>query len=308
MNKRVILFGVFVFALCMAAVLRADSEKMILCFGDFQNKSKADNDRFNTLIDRMTNAIVNTRKFTVVDNARLKDILKERKKADMGLSGVEDAPKKGKIKTAGYTIYGTVVGIGVRTDSVSAGGIVGERSTAMVELNIRFSDVETGEVIASKTIKATKTAARNGTVASKVKSNMMDQLVQDTIEDAAKQSTEKLMELAFPTLILKVGKRNVTLNMTEERAKTGMLLEVFERGEEMKDPDTGESLGCDEELVGELKITRVSPKFAKAKPVGDLGIDDLEEGMIVRPVSEARLKERAYAEKGKKKKNFKRRF
>jgi curli biogenesis system outer membrane secretion channel CsgG len=284
------------------------SNKMPVCLGEFKNKTSAPKKIFDTLIDRMTNSIINTRKFSVIDNARLKEAITEQSKIDSGISDTKDAPQKGKIKSAGFILYGTVLSLGYEASATKGDGYSGVRVNAKVELNVRFMDAETGEAKASKTIIADVSKSTIKSEATASESNLGEQALQAAIEKAACEVTEKLMDLAFPTMIIKVSKRNVTINMTEERAEKGMLLEVFEVGEDMKDPDTGESLGADEELLGELKITRVSPRFAKAKPLGDLKVDDLEEGMIIRPVSQKRLAEKAAAEKKKKKSRFSRRF
>jgi hypothetical protein len=296
-------------ALCVCALCGALAEnKMVVCLGEFKNKTSAPKNILDTLIDRMTNSIVNTRKFTVVDNARLKEAITEQSKADAGLSEADGAPKKGKIKSAGFILYGTILSMGYEESTTKGNGFSGMKVNAKVELNVRFMDAETGEAKASKTIIADVSKTALNSSATSRKSNIGEQALQAAIEKAACKVTEKLMELAFPVVIIKVSKGSVTINMPEERAKKGMLLEVFEVGEDMTDPDTGESLGPDEELLGELEITKVFPKFAKAKPLGEMKTKILSKGMIVRPVSEKRLDEIAEAEKAKKKVKFKGRF
>lgn len=209
----------------------------------------------------------------------------------MGLSEAKGAPKKGKIKTAGYVLYGTVLALDAKATAVRMSGVTRTKFTGLVELNIRFMDVESGELVASKTVKGAKVISQLSSGAQASVGNKEEVAMQDAVQDAANKVVSKLMELAYPTKIIKVGKRNVTVNLPEERAKKGQLWHVFEVGKEMIDPDTGESLGADEELLGDIRIYRVGPKFSKAKPVGDLEVDDIEEGMIIRPVSAEEIKE-----------------
>jgi hypothetical protein len=54
-------------------------------------------------------------------------------------------------------------------------------------------------------------------------------------------------------------------------------------GEEMIDPDTGESLGEEETLLCKAKVTSVKSKTTTLKIVGD--DPGIEKGMIVRPAS-----------------------
>ena len=89
-----------------------------------------------------------------------------------------------------------------------------------------------------------------------------------------------LMELAFPAKIIKVGRKDITINVTEEMCELGEVWEVIETGDELTDPDTGESLGSEEEEVGLVKITKPGPKFSKAEPFDNPDLlDDLEEGL-----------------------------
>jgi len=284
------------------------AQKMVISIGTFKNKTTASDKYLNTLLDRITNGIVNTRKFDVVDNARLKEALVEHQKADMGMSEAKNAPKKGKIKCAGYVIYGTVLALGANATAVKMNGVTGKKFTALVELNVRFMNAETGLLVSSKSVKAEKTIAELSSGAQSSAGNKQEIAIQDAVQGAADKVVSKLMELAFPTVIIKVSSSKVYVNLTEERAKTGSLLNVFSVGEELIDPDTGESLGSEEEKVGELKIIRTLPKVAIAVPIAPLTTSKLVKGMIVRPVSQQEL-EKLQA-KGQKQtaKRFRKRF
>ena len=284
------------------------AQKMIVSIGTFKNKSEADKRIFDTLLDRITNGIVNTRKFNVVDNARLKETLVEHHKVDVGMSSEKDAPKKGKVKCAGYVIYGTVLSLGVQSDSANISGVVGRKFKATTELNVRFMDVESGELVASKTVSCVKSYSDLRSTNKQTASNQHKQTVQASIQGAADKVVEELMELAFPTVIIKVGRDNVYVNLTKERARYGAMLNVFSVGEALTDPDTGEPLGDAEEKVGTLRITRVAPKYCIAEPVAPLNAANLKKGMIVRPVSEAEVEERRVEAKKEAVKRFRRRF
>ncbi len=288
----------------MSLSLFAQDERMIVSIGAFKNKSQGEDHVFQGLVTRINTGIVNTRKFNVVDNSRLQEAIDEQKKVEMGLSDVADAPAKGKIKTAGYVLYGDVLTLGVEANAGSSYGVSGESFSAMVELNLRFMDIETGLQVASKTVKAEARSSRTHGSSHASGGNQSSTTVQEAIEKAAKAVVDELMELAYPVRIIKVGRSNVFISLTKERAKTGALYQVFYEGEELLDPDTGLSLGGAEELVGELTIERASPKFSTAIPVLPLIVGELEVGMIIRPIS----KDELMARKTKKKKEAATRF
>lgn len=299
---------VLVLAISSNVFCQEQASKMVITLGEFKNKTGVDEKLFETLIDRMTNAIVNTRKFDVVDQARLKEVLDQHKLTDSGIADSSDAPKKGKIASAGFKLYGTVLNLGLLQNKVAGEGFAGEKITAEVELNLRFADVETGKAIASKIIKSSKSKAQTASEGNEVTSNIGTTVIQEAIQEAAEKVTNQLMELAFPTKIIKVGQDDVTVNLTEERAKKGQIFGVFEVGEELTDPDTGESLGADEKKTGDIEISQVLPKIAKATPMGDLKLENLKVGMIVRPISQDEINEKTEKTKSEEKKKFKSKF
>jgi curli biogenesis system outer membrane secretion channel CsgG len=57
----------------------------------------------------------------------------------------------------------------------------------------------------------------------------------------------------------------VTLNRGKDGLDVGKTLKVYAVGDTIVDPDTGEMLGSDEELIGKIKVTAVRQKLSKAK-------------------------------------------
>ena len=62
--------------------------------------------------------------------------------------------------------------------------------------------------------------------------------------------------------------------------KEGNILEIFSQGEAFLDPDTGEKLGNEEELVGKVVVYNTQAKFSKAKVTEGKG--SIEKGMVAR--------------------------
>ena len=96
---------------------------------------------------------------------------------------------------------------------------------------------------------------------------------------------QRVADVAFPAKILAKTGKIVTINRGDGTGiAVGQLWEVFALGEELKDPDTGASLGREEVSVGKVRVQRVTPRTAQAEVTGeDLGID---RGAIVRRVEQ----------------------
>jgi curli biogenesis system outer membrane secretion channel CsgG len=281
-------------------------QRMVVAVDKFENKADAPSALFNTLRNRITSSIINTRKFQVVEREQLKSVLSEIKLAEAGVTD-ENLPEK-KLKAAGYVIYGTVLFLGMDENTAQVGGVGAMKTTARVEIELRFSSAETGKILSSKTVNGANSQSRMASEGTSTRGNVEEQAINSAIVDAAQQVTDALMDLTFPAKILAVSKTDITLNLTQEQVQEDDLFDVFSLGDELKDPDTGESLGAEEERVGRVRISRPGPKFSKAEPDGDLETDDLKVGMLVRRVSKAAMAKEQKKVKAKKAADFESRF
>lgn len=282
----------------------------------FVNKSDSDPQLFITLKSRIENEIINTRKFTYLERGEnLKNITAERGRIASGLVAEEDLlpGEDGELptlKAAGYSIYGEILSLGLDQTSTTVAEVNSSRQTAKVEIQLRLSDIETGEVLASKIITASRSASRTAGEGVSTKSNFEAQGMNEAIAAAAKKVVCALMELAYPAKVLAVNVRQniITVNLTKEQTEVGKLYDLFTPGEELVDPDTGESLGENEECLGRVKVTRTLPKIAHLTPVGDLEISAIQKGMLLREVDEETLLREKKEAKAAAKRKFKSRF
>ena len=90
------------------------------------------------------------------------------------------------------------------------------------------------------------------------------------INQLASAVSQRVIDTLFPAKVIAVTGGYVTLNRGPGTAiGSGEVWEVFSAGQEMRDPDTGESLGHEEMKVGEIVIIDVLPKFSKGEIFGD---------------------------------------
>lgn len=269
---------------------------------------------------RITDKVVNTRKFDVIERERIADILKEQSLQDTGItSGKEgdmNTPRAGMIRTCGYVMLGSILSIGEDAAAASVDGTSAAVSKMKVEVQIRLENVETGKIVASKTVQGFGKSSVTGAKGSATAGNIAEQALRDACDDAAEKAVALLMELAYPATVIAVGSKDITINVTEEMCAKGEIWEVIELGDEMID-DRGESSGADEEEIGRVEITKPGPKFSKARPLQkghmhfsgskDL-LDDIEVGMRVRRVKQEVLDEERQRFKKKQKQQFEDKF
>lgn len=298
------------FSLIMCALTGlAQQQKMVVTVEKFENEANAPDEFFNSLRTRITDNIVNTRKFDVVERQRLASVLSERKLADAGMTEEnETTPQAGQLKSAGFILYGSVLSLGFDQTKADVVGLSAAKGTAKVELQLRFANAESGKIISSKTVIATKSQSRMAGDGQQTSGNVEDQIIQDAIREAAKKVSDALMDLAYPAKILKVNQSDMLVNLTKEQTEIGAVYEVFSAGEEIKDPDTGESLGASEELVGKVEVSRTNPKFAFVVPVSPSEIGAFKAGMLVRRQDEEAAKQEKIKARKESVKTFESRF
>lgn len=274
--------------LILALTLSALSKDVVVVeqFQPLQN-CKIDEGMLQNIRNRVLDGVLNSRKFEVVERAQLKTVLKEQSLVDAGLTEGK-APESNNLKAAGYVMYGTVIRFGV--EKLMANNIKAFR--ADVEIQLRFANIETGRIRAVKTVKGTevKSAILAGGDA-----RLEEDALNAAIVSVAKDAANALVELAFPTTVLSVNSRFVTVNLTTEQCAEGEVFEVFELGDELKDPKTGDSLGFDEELIGRVVISRPGPKVTKCVVAEGTKLDEIKKGMVLRRVSEEMTKKECIA-------------
>jgi len=95
-----------------------------------------------------------------------------------------------------------------------------------------------------------------------------------------------IINAIYPMAILSIQDSFVTIGSGGSGLKVGQHFRVMGLGEELKDPYTGESLGKQENYIGELEITDVQFKASQAKIVKgqDKIIASFPNGLIIRPL------------------------
>lgn len=277
--------------------------KMPVAIGAIENEAgatKANLQQLANMRERLESAIVNTRKFQVVERDKIGQLLKEQRLADVGITDESDpnAPASGKAKCAGYMIYGTILFMGEDHTVTATAASRDLESTHKVELLVKLTDVETSEILAEKTVvgHGTRTAHADANSATGTDRFSGDHSLSLACQDAATKIATMLLELAFPSKVMEVEGTTLSINVSKELCELGQVWEVISEGEEKFDPDTGESLGRSEKVLGRVKIVRQGPKMSQAEPYGDAGfLANVSTGMLVRRVAPDLLKREAAA-------------
>lgn len=196
--------------------------------------------------------LVNSRKFAVLDQTfteELDRLTGQNPSADPVQQAMDAAHKL----DAQYAIIGLVDGLSVERrrvgtlDVPSVGGVV---SLRIIELSSRQT------VLASALPLANFSGLDLG--GSRPENSIADAL--------GRAMAERILETIHPFKVAALnGTDEVILNRGGDVLSVGERFDLFNSGEEIKDPSTGESLGVTERKIGTVDVVRVLPKVSYAK-------------------------------------------
>jgi curli biogenesis system outer membrane secretion channel CsgG len=243
----------------------------------------------------ITDSLHRTGRFRLVERKVLGDVLGEQDLAASGRVSKPSGAKTGKVLGAETLIQGVVtsyepkykgkkVGLGGLTGGIPGGALLGGASVgtekSMVSMNFRLIDAETSEVLYTKQVDAVvgKTAfglggggwgsggALGGFLSSYSKTPI-GQAVMAAVNMGVFELIQQIGNSPAEGSVVKVSGSKVYVNLGEDVVDTGLVLKAVSKGEELIDPETGISLGGEEEEIGRLKVTEVKEKYCVATPV-----------------------------------------
>ena len=208
-------------------------------------------------------AIRNGRKFEVVTRnaAKMKAIRDEQKFAQSGLAA-GDAAATGQLSNAQSLVLVEVQNFSFGRSSSKVPNIENKyriSDYASIELNVQILDTSKGTMTGSFNVEA---KASSGTrVANSVGAPSRD-ILDKALDRAAADLANQLSDTIFPITVIQAKGKQLYVNRGKDGGlKVGDQFVIFQPGEALIDPTTGENLGSAEEEVGLGKVVRVNPKF-----------------------------------------------
>lgn len=239
--------------------------------------------------NKLTDSLTRTRKFKVVTRGDLDTVLAEQNLAASGNLNSDDPQLAQRFKLAGVKslLLVTVDDFQDRIDEFrsEALGQTVTRRTIRAGANAKLIDTTTGVVKESVSVPPVTQDDIRGILAKlKTTADRTDAITPELARLVAERIAQRLVDSRFPAKVLAKSPDNVvTFNRGDgSGVVVGQEWGVYAVGEAMVDPDTGESLGAEEVLIGRAVVTEVEAKFSKAKLLKDNGVD---RGSVLRPIS-----------------------
>ncbi|MBI5685766.1 MAG: hypothetical protein HZC54_11890 [Verrucomicrobia bacterium] len=226
----------------------------------------------NGLADMLTDALVRSGRFIVVERQQLKDVLREQDFAQSGRTVAAGAAEIGKLLNAQAIVIGTVTHYDehVMVGSGATGGAQFQVSTATarLQINVRVVDTTTGEVILSQSSRATDQASALATAfgGSGFAKTASGKVCQRAISDAVHNICRTMDEVPWRGRIVEVRGDDILINAGVTLGVVpGDCFRVFTEHDVLLDPETGLPLGSPLSSSGVIQVREVQPKFAVAR-------------------------------------------
>jgi curli biogenesis system outer membrane secretion channel CsgG len=248
------------------------------------------------LTEMLTSVLVRTNRFVVLERAAMQQIEQEQTIGQTKTTK-ETGAQQGGMLGAQALIIGDITGFtfnkssigGSATNLIPGLGVAAERVSAEVIIDLRLIDATSGQILFST--KGKGKASQTGLAADLVKgekSYSADATMTTPLGQASRQALQEAVvgllvgmpKMRWSARVVDVRDEVIYLGAAaSDGMQPGLELEVYEMGEALIDPATGQSLGAPERFVGLVKVETVLERFSTAKVVNGAG---LARGQVVR--------------------------
>ena len=157
-------------------------------------------------------------------------------------------------------------------------GKTAKRRTIRIGCLAKIYDTTTGKLFESVDVAydTNDTKSSGGAMRLAATGDLSDEMIRQMAAGFSDKVANRVVEVFFPARVIGLTGAEVMINRGDKSSiAVGQKWGVYGLGEEMIDPDTGESLGRTESKVGVVEVVRVTPRFSSAKILENFGIQKL---------------------------------
>lgn len=195
----------------------------------------------------LTDRLVASRKFAVLDRQEQAAVAREFAQIRAGRTGVEELVRLQSAASAEFLVVVSVERF------VTAPGLAGS-GKARATVRAQLLDYSSGQVRQSVSASGFKTL-RAGALAA-------------LAADLGARLGHQLVESVFPARVIGADGAAITVSAGEAQFQPGDAVRVYRRGAALTDPDTGESLGFAEHLFGGGRVEQATARVSVVRLAG----------------------------------------
>jgi curli biogenesis system outer membrane secretion channel CsgG len=260
-------------------------EKPRVAILEFENKASLSNQwkLSEGMRDMLVDSLVKTGRYTVLTRNDLGAVLSELDIQRQPHFRQQGKLQQGKLKNLQYLIKGAVTDFahvrgGALRVAGSHFGLGISSEVAVVSVTLYVIDVESGEIIASKTLEGTasagsadfKTTYKDVAIGGKsFFRTPLGKATQQVMDQCLEQIAQVIATQQWHPSVVKVDGSRLIISGGEDRHLTvGAQWSAYEKGETLIDPKTGDVLGQEPGTCsGRIRVTEVHDKYSTAEIV-----------------------------------------
>jgi curli biogenesis system outer membrane secretion channel CsgG len=213
------------------------------------------------LRQQLIDALTQSGRFTVLDRQFESELEGELDLITSGKAVNQDFAKLGQALTADLVWVGVVNDLGYQRHARQLQ--TSDRELVSYSggwsMSHRMINLATRQILQSATIDGRAPSIAPTTMGSGINA---DAVLQDMRQDIAKRSADAILLQTFPISVVERDGMNVVLSQGGSSIIQGARYRLYLQGKELKDPQTGQSLGNTESVCCEVLISRVTPKLS----------------------------------------------
>ena len=214
--------------------------------------------------------LVKSRKFKVLNRTDIQRIIAENKLTDSIWAKAGQEQMIGKLLVADYLITGTLNRLEfiTRRQNITITNEVSTRISGTFKFQFKITAIKSGKVVAAEQIieRLTSREVRRIIPIAERRDWTMSDYKDLLFKRAATKAGNEILAGIYPIKVASTNGTSVMLNRGKGAGiSVGQVYTVFNQGQVVTDPDTGEALGASEEEVGTIVISAVNPKFSSGK-------------------------------------------
>lgn len=210
---------------------------------------------------QIIDSLTQTGRFTVLDRQFEGELQSELDMIGSGKTVNTDFAKLGQALSADIVWVGVVNNLGynkhVRKLQTSDRSLVSYSGGWSVSQ--RLINLATRQIMQSNTLQGKPPSIAPTTLGANFNEHSV---LKDMENEIAKKATEAIIQQTFPISIIERNGNSVVLSQGGQAVKQNARYMVYLQGKELKDPQTGQSLGNTESPCCEVVINRVTPKLS----------------------------------------------
>lgn len=282
MKKVTMFFAVFFTVMVVSLV--AQERRPVIGLTEIKagNGVAIDKDAESQVRAAISSAIVKTKRFAVMErsaaeldkirqeNLETSGTLNPNSQLDFLLTGeiIEYSDAEKATGGAASALVGSLAGM--------VGVDAGTTKFFTITVSIKFTDVQSGQIV----------LAENFTKSKKGK----DVTSNEVAQALGTEIMTKITDTLYPPLVLNVSSNGI-ITIPDSNYEEGTVLAIFEKGEPIVDPYTGEKIGAEEKFIANVVVISVANRFAKVviDPKGKFKTANIKTGMLVKTSDEKKV-------------------